>query len=146
MMKMVRSIVTVLFLTICLAASAIAEGAGSHAGRILDYGSGKADFIVNSDHTVTVVFYDEAMNKQLAAEKQVVTVIAEAPGGKTTLPLAVRDGKMISEGKLPPGHGYNLVVQIKADSNAKPKNFRVPFDLSTCAECGKAEYACTCHD
>jgi hypothetical protein len=35
-------------------------------------------------------------------------------------------------------------VQFKQSATAKPQNFRFKLDLSTCGECQRLEYACTC--
>lgn len=42
------------------------------------------------------------------------------------------------------GDSYNVVVQFKQTSGAKPQNYRFVLDLSMCGGCKRAEYACTC--
>ena len=52
--------------------------------------------------------------------------------------------RFVSKSPLPEGDGYNLVVQFKEKSDAKPQNFRFKLDMHTCGECQRAEYACIC--
>ena len=80
----------------------------------------------------------------VAPGEQAVTVIADAKGGKATLEFEKKGDALVSKTKLPEGDGYNVVVQIKAKTDAKPQNFRLKYDTGTCGECKRAEYACTC--
>lgn len=116
---------------------------GPNGGKVFEVGSQHAEFLVNTDRTVTVTFYDGEM-KSAPLDKQIVTVIAEAPAGKTKLELAARDGALSSSEPLPEGEGYRVVVQVRSAPDAKPQNFRVDLILSTCGECNRAEYACSC--
>ena len=63
--------------------------------------------------------------------------IATRPESTESIPL-------VSKTPLPEGDGYNVVVQIKAKPDAKPKNFRIKYDTGTCGECKRPQYACTC--
>jgi hypothetical protein len=82
--------------------------------------------------------------KPVAAGAQTVVVLADVNGGKTKVEFEKSGDVLKSKTKLPEGDGYNLVVQIRATADAKPQNFRFKLDLATCAECQRAEYACTC--
>ncbi len=112
-------------------------------GRLLDKTEPHAELVVEKDRTVTINFYTEQL-KPVAATTQVVTVIADAKGGKTTLQFEKKGDSLVSTGKLPEGDGYNMVVQFKQTAAAKPQNLRFKLDLSNCEGCKRAEYACTC--
>lgn len=112
-------------------------------GRLLEKTEPHAEFVVEKDKTVTINFYSEEM-KPVSVEGQTATVIADAKGGKVTLPLQKKGETLVSSGKLPEGDGYNVVVQFKQNATAKLQNFRIKLDLHTCGECKRAEYACTC--
>jgi hypothetical protein len=117
--------------------------AGPNGGRLLDARPLKAEFFVTPDRKVEVTLYDDHANPVLP-EAQTVTVIAEPAGGRVTLNLDKTATAFVSSTALPAGEPYRLVVQIRATPEAKPQNFRVDLNLSTCGECKHAEYACTC--
>ncbi len=112
-------------------------------GRLLDKTKPHAEFVVEKDRTVTINFYNENL-KPVAATTQRVTVQANAPSGKAKLDFEKQGDALVSKTKLPEGDGYTLVVQFKQTADAKPMNLRFKLDLSTCGECKRAEYACTC--
>jgi hypothetical protein len=143
---MMRFVLTLLL--VCgINESALAEKilAGPKGGRLLEAEGLKAEFFVEKDHTINISFYDEGL-KKVPAESQVVTATAEAPSGKTKLEFQKKGDDLVSSTPLPDGHGYTVVVQIKQNIEAKPKNFRIPLDTTTCGGCGRAEYACTCDE
>ena len=105
----------------------------------------KAEFFVEKDRTVSIAFYDAEMKSKPAAD-HVVTATAEAPSGKVKLEFEKKGDLLVSKAPLPEGEHYTVVVQVKAGADAKPKNFRIKLDLSTCAGCSNPEYACTCDE
>jgi hypothetical protein len=112
-------------------------------GRLLDKTEPHAELVVEKDHSVTINFYNEEM-KPVAVTTQNVTVIADAKSGKAKLEFEKKGDVLVSKTKLPEGDGYNVVVQFKQTTDAKPVNLRFKLDLNTCGECKRAEYACTC--
>jgi hypothetical protein len=116
---------------------------GPNGGRLLDNEPPRAEFLVNAERRVEIRFYDEGLYP-VAPAGQVVSVIAEAPGGKARLELQRAGDAWVSKGALPEGDGYQVIVQIQADAAARPRNFRVPLHLEICEGCQRAEYACTC--
>jgi hypothetical protein len=118
--------------------------AGPKGGRILEKTSPKAEFFVEKDKSVAINFYDDA-GKPVAVTDQTVTVIADAKPGKQKLEFEKKGDALVSKTKLQ-GDGYNVVVQFKATSDAKPQNFRFTYDANTCGGCKRAEYACTCQE
>jgi hypothetical protein len=116
---------------------------GPKGGRFLEKTEPKAEFFLEKDHTVTILFYDAAL-KPVAATTQAVTVIATANDGKKTVEFEKKGDVLVSKTKLPEGDGYNLVVQFKQTADAKPVNLRFKLDTHTCGGCQRAEYACIC--
>ena len=116
---------------------------GPKGGRLLEKIEPKAEFLLETNHTVTITFYDAAL-KPVSAGAQTVTVIADAKGGKKTVEFEKKGDVLVSKTKLPEGDGYNVVVQFKQTAEAKPQNFRFKLDTHTCGECKHAEYACIC--
>jgi hypothetical protein len=99
--------------------------------------------VVETNRTVTINFYNHDM-KPVAVTTQTVTVQADAQDGKAKLEFEQKGDSLVSKTKLPDGDGYNIVVQFKPTTDAKPQNFRFKLDLHTCGECKRAEYACAC--
>jgi hypothetical protein len=116
---------------------------GPKGGRLLEKTEPRAEFLVEKDRSVTITFYDPAL-KPVPAAGQGVTVIAETRDGKTKLEFVKKGDALVSQGKLPEGDGYNLVVQFRQTADARPQNHRFKLDLSTCGGCQRAEYACVC--
>ncbi len=118
---------------------------GPKGGRLLEVDGQKAEFFVTADRKVEITFYDDAL-KPIAPGGQVVAVTAEPKVGRTKLDLDKTATGYLSQTALPAGDPYRVVVQLRSKPDAKPQNFRVDFNLATCGECKRAEYACTCND
>lgn len=118
---------------------------GPKGGRLLEKTEPKAEFYLEKDRTVTITFYDSAL-KPVPVADQVVTVIADVKDGKQTVKFEKKGGVLVSNGKLPEGEGYNLVVQFKQTPDAKPQNFRFKLETPICGGCKRAEYACVCDE
>ena len=112
-------------------------------GRLLEKTEPHAEFVFQTDRSITINFYNADL-KPVAATTQVVTVIATVKDQKTTIEFEKKGDTLVSKAKLPEGEGYNLVVQFKQTTDAKPQNFRFKLDLHTCGECKRVEYACIC--
>lgn len=119
--------------------------AGPKGGRLLEKTEPKAEFYLEKDHTVTITFYD-AVLKPVAAGAQVVTLVADAKGGKATIEFEKKGDVLVSKTKLPEGDGYNVVVQFKQTAEAKQQNLRFKLETHACATCKRAEYACICDE
>mgnify|MGYP001599474669 CR=1 FL=1 len=145
-MKYLRSLALTV---ITLAASAVAFAAkpipGPKGGRILTTEAPHAEFFVAKDHSVVVTFYGADL-KALPVSGQVVTATAETKAGKVKLDFAEKDGALVSKSPMPEGDDFTVVVQIKDNASARPKNYRVLYHDEICAECKRAEYACICDD
>ena len=119
--------------------------AGPKGGRLLERTEPKAEFYLEKDHSVTVLFYDSDL-KPVPVTGQTVKVIADAKSGKATIDFEKKDNVLVSKEKLPEGDGYNVVIQLRQNADAKPQNFRFKLETHTCAGCQRAEYACSCHE
>jgi len=120
-----------------------APAGGPKGGRILEHTKPHAEFFVEKDRSVTVTFYDEDL-KPVAIAEQSVSVIAETGGKKTTLDFEKKGDVLVSQGQLPEEHALNLVVRFKQAPADKTHNLRFVYEDHICAECQRAEYACTC--
>lgn len=118
---------------------------GPKGGRLLEATAPKAEFFVEKDRTVTISFYDDKL-QPLPVGNQVVTVVAEAPGGKTKLEMTRKEGRLISQTPLPEGEGYMIVVMLKAREDSNSQNFRFKLETQNCGGCNRAEYACICDE
>jgi hypothetical protein len=118
---------------------------GPKGGRILTTDAPHAEFFVEKDRKVVVSFYDKSL-KPVALSGQVVAATAEAKSGKVQLAFEEKNGALVSKTALPEGDDYTVVVQIKDNASARPKNYRLLFHDEVCGECKRAEYACTCDD
>ena len=118
---------------------------GPKGGRLLEKTEPRAEFHVEKDRTVSITFYDTAL-KPVPVSAQTVTVVADAKDGKAKMEFEKKGDVLVSKTKLPEGDGYNVVVQFKQTTDARPQNFRFKLDLGTCGGCKRAEYACTCDE
>lgn len=116
---------------------------GPRKGLIMEIPGKNAEFFVEKDRKISIVFYDTAM-KPVAVGTEVITAVAEAPSGKTKMEFEKVGDKLVSKSPLPAGDNYQVVMQIKTSADAKPKNFRVKYSSHICGECSNPEYACTC--
>lgn len=144
MNRISRVILLASITAVATASAASLVEAGPRHGRILRLESAKAEFFVEANRTVSMAFYNEA-NQPQPHGGRVITVIAEAPGGKQTLEFEPKGDLLISKSPLPEGNFYNVVVQVREKADGKPKNFRIVLDLNQCVPCGNPEYACTCN-
>ena len=149
-MKKVNAVRNYIAIAALLFSSLAARGAtdveaGPRGGRLLQTESPRPEFFVEKDRTVSIAFYDQD-KKQVAPAGQSIRAIAEARAGRTTLEFEKRGDLLVSKTPLPEGSGYTVVVQYRPNGEGRPKNFRIPLILETCAGCSHAEYACTCDE
>ena len=116
---------------------------GPKGGKLLENSAPRAEFLIEKDNRVTITFYDDKL-KPVPVAAQVIAITAEPASGKVKLELEKKGDVLTSKEPLPKGDGYNLVVQVKANAEAKPQNFRLKYDLHLCGMCKLKEYACTC--
>ena len=149
----IAKIAATALLALCIVPASFADEAkeveaGPRKGRLLDTDYPRPEFFVEKDHTVSVKFYDKD-KKVVKPTDQEITVIASGKekSQKKKLKLEKKGDALVSKTKLPEGDGYNLVVQVRQEAKAKPKNFRFFFLNHICGgSCKNPEYACTCDD
>ncbi len=150
--KTMKKIMNLMMVVVLLNVVAFAEKEHHHdhkiipgplGGKVLESEPLHAEFFVQADKKVKIVFYDEAL-KAVLPTTQEVKVIAETKSGKTVLEFEKSGEGFISKTILPEGNGYRVVIQIKNDRASKPQNFRLDYRAEICGGCKKAEYACTC--
>ncbi|OAM87383.1 hypothetical protein OH491_27185 [Termitidicoccus mucosus] len=119
---------------------------GPKGGRIVTTEAPHVEFLVAENRAVTVSFYDAAL-KPVEPGSRVVTAVAEAKAGKVKLDLAPgKDGALVSTKPLPEGDGYTIVLQVRDNAAARPRNYRITYHDEVCGGCKRAEYACICED
>ncbi len=116
---------------------------GPKGGRLLENTQPHAEFFVAKDKTVSITFYDDAM-KPIAPAGQSAVLLVDTNGNKTKLEFEQKGDMLVTTGSLPEGENHNIVLQYKANADAKPRNFRMALDGKTCPDCDRAEYACIC--
>ncbi|MEO6785619.1 MAG: hypothetical protein ABI318_05750 [Chthoniobacteraceae bacterium] len=144
-MKTLLHILTIFAFAVAPALADVKAKTGPRHGRILELEGVNAEFFVEKDRTVSIAFYDAAGKRQRAAA-QVIIATAEAPGAKVKLEFEKKGDLLVSKSPLPPGEGYQVVVQAKTSADAKSKNFRIKLETHQCKKCGHPEYACTCDE
>lgn len=144
---MKKLLTTFVLSTLLLSQSAFAETqiGGPKGGKLLENQTPRAEFFVEKDHTVSLTFYDENL-KPVAVKDQSATASIDSEGKKTKIDFVKKGDLLVSNGTLPHGDGYNIVVQLKKDASSKPENFRIKYDTHICGECNRVEYACTCDE
>jgi hypothetical protein len=143
-----KTLLNLLIIAALATTSAFADAkvkAGPRKGLLLDLGSKQAEFFVEKDRTISIAMYDAALKAQ-PASTEVITATAEAPSGKVKIEFEKKGDLLVSKTKLPEGEGYQVVLQAKADPEAKTKNFRIKLQTHTCKGCSNPEYACTCDE
>jgi len=117
--------------------------AGPNGGRLVRSVEPHFEFLVTEDRHVRITFLDDAL-KPKAPEGEVVTVTGGDRSNPTRLGFEVADGVLLSDGPLPEGNDFPIVVQVKADGNAKTQFERFTLNSNKCPTCEHAEYACIC--
>lgn len=117
--------------------------AGPNGGRVLTSVEPHLEFFVADDRTVKITALD-AKNMPAKISTQSVKIVAGDRKKPTRLKFEVKDGVLVSDGKLPDGNLFPIVIQIKTAKGAKNVNEKFNLDLSKCTGCKYREYACTC--
>lgn len=117
--------------------------AGPNGGRVLTSVEPHLEFFVADDRTVRITALDDDL-KATKIDKQTVKIVAGDRRKPTRLKFEVKDGVLVSDGKLPEGNDFPIVIQIKAGKLAKSVNEKFNLNLEQCPTCKYKEYACTC--
>lgn len=133
-MNTLKSLASILLVTLTLAAADAPV-----VGRLLVAGEVRAEFRVLPDRRAAVTFLD-ATDKPASRGNRSVTVKVD---GKEVALEAKSEG-YITKDPLPAKEPAPVVVQVRSAPDAKPTNFRLTLNTTTCGECQRPEYACTC--
>lgn len=117
--------------------------AGPKGGKILNEDAPRAEFFVETDHTVTLSFYGPDM-KPVPVTTQTAVVYADNKSGRVKLDFEKKGDVLVSKGPLPEGDGYAVMVQLKATPDGAAKSYKVNYHTEKCDKCKMAEYACIC--
>lgn len=119
--------------------------AGPNGGRVLVGVEPHLEFFVTKDGKVqiTAVTHDEKP-KAIELGEQSVKVIAGKRTKPTRLAFAKEGKVLVSDGTLPEGKNFPVVVQIKTSPDAKTVIEKFQLNLNDCPTCDYLEYACTC--
>ena len=117
--------------------------AGPNGGRVITSVEPHLEFFVTKDRVVEITAINDDF-KPVALGTQVISVVAGDRSKPTRLSFAAKDGKLVSNGRLPEGNDFPVVVQIKARPDAKVVNEKFNLDLEKCPTCKYQEYACIC--
>ncbi len=136
-----------LMMTVCLGYAGAGHNhkipAGPNGGKVLETPVGHAEFFVQEDRKIRITFLDDKL-KVIPAGKQVVNAKAEASSGTVALDFERSGEFLVSQGTLPDGDKYRIVLQIRPDAAGKPQNLRIDYDADMCGKCKLPEYACIC--
>jgi hypothetical protein len=130
-----------------LTVSALAEPleSGPNKGKLVGQAPDLAEAVISPESVLTVTFLD-ADKKPTPPGPRTVSVFAQLDSGRQPVEMVATGEGFVSATPLPKPDGYLLVVQLRANANAKPSNSRVHFAMHVCGGCQLPEYACTCTD
>lgn len=117
--------------------------AGPNRGRVITGADPRAEFFVTADRRVQITFLAKD-NTTVAAAQQNVVVTAGDRAAPTKLTFTRTGNVLLSNGALPAGNDFPVVVEIVATPGGKKIVEKFYFDSSICGECKNAEYACIC--
>ncbi|MFT5468804.1 MAG: hypothetical protein ACI8UO_003916 [Verrucomicrobiales bacterium] len=119
--------------------------AGPNGGRVLISVEPHLEFLVMKDRRVriTAVSHDDKP-KAIALDEQSVKVIAGKRRAPTRLKFIREENSLISDGPLPDGMNFPVVVQIKVDADSRTVIDKFQLNLQDCPTCDYKEYACVC--
>ena len=117
--------------------------AGPNGGRVLFGVEPHVEFFVTDDRKVKLTFVDDDL-KPVALAEQTATVITGDRSAPIKLSFVREGDSLVSEGGLPEGTQFPVVVQLKMTPDAAPVIEKFNLDLSDCPSCDYQEYACTC--
>ena len=112
-------------------------------GRMITGLEPRAEVLLRPDRKIQITFVDKD-GQPVSAAGQVVTVTTGDRLHPTQLTFTTSGTVLVSDRVAPPGNNLPTVVQITPSAGAKAIIERFNLNLSTCSECGQAEYACSC--
>lgn len=117
--------------------------AGPNGGRILHEVEPHAEFFVTAERKIQITFVDDDL-EPIAAAAQTVSAIAGDRSSPTSLAFAPSGTALLSDGILPEGNDFPVVVSFKTTPDADTVRAKFNLNLEDCPTCDYKEYACTC--
>jgi len=119
--------------------------AGPNGGRVIKVVEPSAEFLVTQDKKVIITFLGEN-NQPLAVASQTVSIVCGDISKPTKLTLVKTDDSraMISDGALPEGNRYPIIVTFRSSPDAVPVIAQFSLNLDECPNCHYKKYACIC--
>lgn len=117
--------------------------AGPSGGRVLHKVEPHLEFFVTQDRKVQVTALNDSL-KPIPFESQVIKITGGVRTNPISMNLVKQGNVMISDSAIPAGDDFPLVVQVKANSEAKSVYEKFTLNMSKCPTCIYLEYACTC--
>ncbi len=117
--------------------------AGPNGGRVLTGVEPHLEFYVTDERMIKITALNDD-NKAVAIGEQSVKVVAGDRRKPTRLKFEKKGDFLISDGKLPEGNDFPVVIQIKPTKRGKSVNEKFNLNLEDCPTCDNKEYACTC--
>jgi hypothetical protein len=117
--------------------------AGPHGGRVIESVEPRVEFFVTEDRKAQLSFLDDA-GEIIPPDGQEVSLIGGDRSNPSRLAFVRHGDMLVSEGALPEGDSFPVVLEIAPEAGAKVVRERFNYNASKCPECGYAEYACIC--
>lgn len=108
----------------------------------MELDAARVEFRVESDRKARVYLYDDQWKPVVPADQSVTLIVQTKDGVKLKAELLKKADSFASEAPLTIPDDAKAVLVIK--TGGKIHNLRFDLNLSICAECGNAEYACSC--
>lgn len=121
--------------------------AGPNGGRVIDSVEPRVEFFVTEDRKAQLSFLDDA-GEVIPPDGQEASLVSGDRSNPTRLKFVRQGDVLVSDGALPEGDVFPIVLEIAAEPGARIARERFNYNASECPECGYAEYACVCghHD
>lgn len=117
--------------------------AGPNGGKIIHEVEPHLEFFVTKDRKVQITALDKN-GKGIPITTQSVSVTGGERSNPTRLKFEGKDGMLISDGTLPEGNDFPVVVMIKPAPDQKSVIEKFNLNMNDCPTCKYAEYACVC--
>ena len=117
--------------------------AGPNGGRVITSVEPHLEFLVTADRKVHITALDDDF-KPTTLGDQTVRAVGGSRSKPTRLNFVKQGTIFVSDGALPDGNDFPMVVQIKPSPDEKTVIEKFNLNLNNCPTCKLKEYACIC--